>query len=922
MANNIKGITIELNGETTKLDKAIKETSQNSRSLRNELREVEKQLKFDPKNTELLAQKQKILSESVKETGNKLDILKEAEKQVQEQFKKGEASEAQYRAIQREVINTENELKKLRTEAATSNSALNDVAEAAGKISEKTGALGNALMPVTAGIGALAAGSVASFNEIDGGYDTIITKTGATGETLDSLQHSMDEVFGSIPTDAETAGIAIGEVNTRFGLLGEDLENLSQQFIEFAQINGTDLNSSIDNTDKILKMFGVDASQAGNVLGLLTDTGQKTGLSMDTLYSQLETNGAALKDMGLGITESVNLLGQFETSGVNSSVALAGLRKAQQNAVKDGKSLSQALTETVANIQNAADETEAAQIATELFGKKGGPELAQAIREGRFSVEDLQGSLESYGSTVDDTFNATLDPADQMKTSLNNLKLAGADLAGVGMEMLQPMLEKITGKVKEVTEWFRNLDDGQKQQVIRMLAVAASIAPALLGFSKLSGGISTAAKWLVNLKGKIAGAGGLKAALAGLVSPVTVVIAIIAALAAGFIYLYKTNDAFREKVNSLVETLKTKFGEVKEKIEPLIESIKTGFQNLMQLLQPVFENILEFITAVVSGIVAAAPSILEAVQGVISFITNIVQAFIALFNGDLDGFFSYIKAALESAIGVVTSIIDAAVTFFKTFISEFGDNLKTIFEGIWTAITTIFQAVGTWFSERFQEAYDGIVQIFSSVGEWFAARWADICQVFADVKGWFSEKFTDAWESIKGVFNDWGNFFSGLWDTISSTFTDLGTNIGEAIGGAVKSGINGVIGFIEDTINDAIGIINGAIDLINMIPGVSVGSVGYVGLPRLAKGGVLTRGRAIVAEAGPEVIEMVNGKTIVTPLSGSAKNTPIDRMRGDTNVNVNIEHFHNERQQDIRELTEEIMEIAQDLKDRDDKVYA
>jgi len=85
---------------------------------------------------------------------------------------------------------------------------------------------------------------------------------------------------------------------------------------------------------------------------------------------------------------------------------------------------------------------------------------------------------------------------------------------------------------------------------------------------------------------------------------------------------------------------------------------------------------------------------------------------------------------------------------------------------------------------------------------------------------------------------------------------------------------------------------------------------------------VLTRGRAIVAEAGPEVIEMVNGKTIVTPLSGSAKNTPIDRMRGDTNVNVNIEHFHNERQQDIRELTEEIMEIAQDLKDRDDKVYA
>ena len=922
MANNIKGITIELNGETTKLDKAIKATSQNSRSLRNELREVEKQLKFDPKNTELLAQKQKILSESVKETGNKLDVLKEAEKQVQEQFKKGEATEAQYRAVQREVINTENELKKLRTEAATSNSALNDVANVAGKISEKTGALGNALMPVTAGIGALAAGSVASFNEIDGGYDTIITKTGATGEKLDSLQNSLDEVFGSIPTDAETAGIAIGEVNTRFGLMGEDLEGLSKQFIEFAQINETDLNSSIDNTDKILKMFGEDSSQAGNVLGLLTSAGQKTGLSMDTLYSQLEANGATLKDMGLGITESVNLLGQFETSGINSSTALAGLRKAQQNAVKDGKDLSQVLTETVANIQNAKDETEAAQIATEMFGKKGGPELAQAIREGRFSVEDLEGSLESYGSTVDDTFNATLDPADKMKVSLNNLKLAGADLAGVGMEMVQPMLQKVTDKVKDVTEWFRNLDDGQKQHIIRMLAVAASIAPALLGFSKLSGGISTAAKWLVNLKGKIAGAGGLKAALAGLVSPVTVVIAIIAALAAGFIYLYKTNDEFREKVNALVGTLKTKFGELKEKLTPLIESIKTGFQNLMQLLQPVLEFILEFIASVVNGIMEAVPSILEYIQNTIDFITNIVKAFIALFNGDLDGFFDYMKEALQSAIDAVTSLIDAAVAFIKGFLEQFGDNLKTIFEGIWTAITTIFEAVGTWFTERFQEAYDGIVQIFSAIGGWFGERWADICNVFADVTGWFSQKFSEAWEAIKGVFADWGNFFIGLWDTIRNTFSDLGTSIAEAIGGAVKSGINGVIGIIEDTINDAIGIINGAINLINAIPGVSVGGLGYVGLPRLAKGGVLTSGRAIVAEAGPEVIEMVNGKTIVTPLSGSAKNTPLDRMRGDTNVNVNIEHFHNERQQDIRELTEEIMEIAQDLKDRDDKVYA
>ena len=117
-----------------------------------------------------------------------------------------------------------------------------------------------------------------------------------------------------------------------------------------------------------------------------------------------------------------------------------------------------------------------------------------------------------------------------------------------------------------------------------------------------------------------------------------------------------------------------------------------------------------------------------------------------------------------------------------------------------------------------------------------------------------------------------GSFFSGLWGIIRNTFSNLGTSIANAIGGAVKSGINGVISMIQNTVNSAIRIINGAINLINRLPGVSVGNVGYLSLPRLAKGGILTNGRAIVAEAGPEIVEMVNGKTIVTPLSGTAKN--------------------------------------------------
>ena len=156
----------------------------------------------------------------------------------------------------------------------------------------------------------------------------------------------------------------------------------------------------------------------------------------------------------------------------------------------------------------------------------------------------------------------------------------------------------------------------------------------------------------------------------------------------------------------------------------------------------------------------------------------------------------------------------------------------------------------------------------------------------------------------------------------------MGTSISDAIGGAVKAGLNGVISTIERTINNAIGLINGAIGLINKLPGVSVGRVGYLSLPRLAHGGILGEGAAMVAEAGPELLQMVNGKAIVTPLTPTARNTAMNTAKGGaTNeikneMQLKIENFYNNREQDIRELTEEILQVAEEIKERERAAYA
>ena len=124
MGNNIRGITIEINGKATGLQKALKDTNKDIRSTQSELKEVNKLLKLDPKNTELLAQKQTLLKNAISETKERLDVLKTAEAQVQEQFRKGEATEEQYRAIQREVIATENALKSLENQAKENTSSI------------------------------------------------------------------------------------------------------------------------------------------------------------------------------------------------------------------------------------------------------------------------------------------------------------------------------------------------------------------------------------------------------------------------------------------------------------------------------------------------------------------------------------------------------------------------------------------------------------------------------------------------------------------------------------------------------------------------------------------------------------------------------------------------------------------------------
>lgn len=181
----------------------------------------------------------------------------------------------------------------------------------------------------------------------------------------------------------------------------------------------------------------------------------------------------------------------------------------------------------------------------------------------------------------------------------------------------------------------------------------------------------------------------------------------------------------------------------------------------------------------------------------------------------------------------------------------------------WQKIKAAFTEAPQWFKQKFTQAWESIKGAWNTVTQWFGSVWSSVKNTFSNVGSWFSEKFTEAWTNIKNAFSNFGSFFSNLWESVKTKFSALGTKIGDAISGAVKSGINGIISRIENIINNAIGLINGAIKLINMIPGVSIGSLNRLSLPRLEQGGILRKGQIGLLEG--------TGAEAVVPLDQNKK---------------------------------------------------
>lgn len=636
MADRIKGITIEIDGDTTGLSKALKGVNSDLKTAQNGLNDVNKLLKLDPGNVELLRQKQEYLNDAIGSTEEKLAKEKEALEQMKNSDGFDKNSE-QAKALERQIEADEQALKSLKDQAKEFGSVgaqqFKLVGEKVQAVGEKMTSVGTAMTKnVTApivGVGALA---IKSFQDVDAGMDIIVQKTGATGDALADMQAQLEDITTTIPVGFEEAGTAIGEVNTRFGLTGDALETLSTQFLQFAQLNGTDVTNAVDSTQKALSAFGLSAEDATSLLDTLNAVGQATGVGMDTLLSGLVSNSAAFHEMGLSAEQSAWFMGEMETSGADASAVMSGLQKALKNATEDGVPLNQALSDLQNTILNGTDGMDGLTAAYDLFGKSGA-QIYEAVKNGTIDFQNLGTAAADSAGSVAETFQGTLDPMDEWTTALNAAKIAGSDLGSAMQTAALPILQELTETIKELTAGFRALTPEEQQTIVKAAAVVAAIGPILAVGGKLVTGIGALIKVIPVMGGAMEAVGalvtgtlmpaisGLIAAAAPILAAAAPFIAVGAAIVGAGVLVYKNWDKIKEGAIVLAETVSQKWTELKQKSSEtwttMKQNISTTWTNIKSTVSNALTTIKSDATAKLDALKSKFTSIFDAVKNTV-----------------------------------------------------------------------------------------------------------------------------------------------------------------------------------------------------------------------------------------------------------------------------------------------------------------
>nr|MCR5417873.1 phage tail tape measure protein [Lachnospiraceae bacterium] len=510
MAGRIQGITVEIGGDSTKLQTALKGVNSEIKNTQSQLRDVEKLLKLDPGNTELLAQKHRLLGDAVQETKQKLETLKTASEQANEALKNGTITQEQYDGLQREIAETEQKLKSLEEQANQSATALQKIA-ADGEKLKSMGAyvenVGKKFMPVTVGVTALGTAAVKTAADFDSAMSKVAAVSGATGSELDALREKAREMGSKTKFSAAEAAEAMNYM-AMAGWKTSDMLSGIEGVMNLAAASGEDLATTSDIVTDALTAFGLSAQDSGHFADVLAAASSNANTNVSMMGETFKYAAPIAGALGFSVEDTAEAIGLMANAGIKGSQAGTSLRTIMTNLSGDVKICGDAIgTVTVAttnadgSMRDLSDiladcrvafagltESEQAAAAESLVGKNAMSGFLALMNAGEGDINKLSSAIDNCDGTAE-KMAATMQ--DNLEGQLTILKSQLQELAISFGEMLMPAIRTIVGWIQNLVDWLNSMDEGTRKVIITIALVAAAIGPVLIVIGKVMSAIGT-----------------------------------------------------------------------------------------------------------------------------------------------------------------------------------------------------------------------------------------------------------------------------------------------------------------------------------------------------------------------------------------------------------------------------------------------
>ena len=614
MANRIKGITVEIGGDTTKLSKALEGVNKNIKNTQSQLKDVEKLLKLDPKNTELLSQKQKLLADSISATKDKLATLKTAAEQANTALANGDITQQQYDALQREIVETENELKRLESEAKNANSELAKIGEAGQvlqNVGDKISGAGEKLLPVTAGVTALGTVAVKTASDFDSAMSKVAAVSGATGDDLQALRDKAREMGSKTKFSASEAAEAMNYM-AMAGWKTNDMLSGIDGIMNLAAASGEDLATTSDIVTDALTAFGLTAQDSGHFADVLAAASSNANTNVSMLGESFKYCAPIAGALGFSCEDTAEALGLMANAGIKSTqsgtsmrsimTALSGEVKfcsesfgEMEIATTNSDGSMRSLSDILADCRVAFDqmsESEKASAAETLVGKNAMSGFLALMNAAPADIDKLSGAIANCDGT---SLQMAETMQDNLAGQLTILKSQLEELAISFGEILMPVIRDIITKIQGFVDKLNALDPATKQTIIKIGLMAAALGPLLIVVGKTISSIGSMMTFISKIPTMIAGAktafSTLGAAIGGISAPVVAVVAIIATLVAAFVHLWNTNEDFKNSIFSIWEQIKSTFERLTFGIVDRVNALGFNFQSFGDMLKSLWNGL-------------------------------------------------------------------------------------------------------------------------------------------------------------------------------------------------------------------------------------------------------------------------------------------------------------------------------------------